>query len=385
MHSSCLPIVISRSDPFYSPRDIRCLDFIRSNIIANNPYKVDIGEQVNAVTSFLDLSPIYGSDLHQMAKVRSYNGGRLKTNPSNVMNFEHGKFMSGDYRSTETPFLMIFHSLFIRNHNNIADKLGDLNRHWDRERLFQEARRVNIAIYQKIIYKEWLHHFISKDYASFFDDVNMGYNPDVDPSTLNEFSHSAFRVFHSFLPTQFEVRSSENAVRKFNLSDLINTTDLIKSYEDLIRGLINQKMSTTGYSAEVLDKLFKNKNEIGLDLLSIDLARGRDHGIPAYHKYRRMCNVQPVNVKVYDDLESQISKSTIIQLRQTYKTVYDIDLLVGGALEQVHAKANVSDEDSGVLGPTFQCVFFEQFFRWKSGDFYFYSHNTSGFTSGECQ
>lgn len=42
------------------------------------------------------------------------------------------------------------------------------------------------------------------------------------------------------------------------------------------------------------NKLFKSYKKYGLDLLAIDIQRGRDHGIASYNNYRRYCNLKKV-------------------------------------------------------------------------------------------
>lgn len=45
-------------------------------------------------------------------------------------------------------------------HNYFADGLAAINSHWNDERLFQEARRIAIAVYQHITYNEWIPLFL---------------------------------------------------------------------------------------------------------------------------------------------------------------------------------------------------------------------------------
>lgn len=380
MHSSCLPITVSRSDPFYAPKNIKCMDFVRSSCISSNASEIGVGEKANMVTSFLDHSTIYGSDVKTVAKVRSFNGGRLKTNLRNVLPLENGNYFSGDDRVNQTPFIAVLHSLFVRNHNHLADKLANLNRHWNEEKLFQEARKINIAVYQKVIYDEWLPVFLGNKSSLKFQ--NVSYNPQIDPSTTNEFAAGAFRFLHSFIGTQFQLVGEEGKMRSINTSDSINNAGMLEYfYDDLLRGLLKQKINLVGYSPEILNKLFKNKRGDGIDLLSFDILRGRDHGVPAYYKFRKMCNMK-TNIKVFNDLAPLVTNNGITQLRQNYKSVYDVDLIVAGALEVVSAGKNSSELDLGFFGPTFECIISEQFHRFKAGDFYFHSHSGQ-FTKGE--
>lgn len=285
------------------------MGFVRSNIISNNPYRIEIGEQVNTVTSFLDLSNIYGSEYNAARKIRMFQGGKLKTNKNNILpEDENGQYFAGDDRLNQTPFLALWHSIFLRNHNRLANRLAKINIHWGDHRLFHEARRINIAIYQKILYEEWLSIFLGKNYCkkhglncdcnSLFCDHH---SYDINASTLNEFATSAFRYMHSFINSEFEIYDENfEQVNSFNLSDTITKSNMLEdNYENFIRGFLKQPINLEGYSSEVsfnfnyreidentkfltvfqiLNKFFKNKNEMGIDLLSFDIQRERDHG-----------------------------------------------------------------------------------------------------------
>jgi len=100
----------------------------------------------------------------------------------------------------------------------------------------------------------------------------------------------------------------------------------------------------------------------GLDLVAVNIQRGRDHGLPGYNKYREICTGS--KAKDWADLRKSIEPRHIEQMRRVYKSVDDIDLYLGGFLEAAH-------EDS-ILGPVFKCIIGDQFARLKKGDKFFY-------------
>ncbi|CAG0880270.1 unnamed protein product [Cyprideis torosa] len=149
VHPECLPIQLPPQDPYY-PRINQtsglpfCIPFTRSL-----PGQLTLGyrEQLNQVTAFVDASAVYGSDLCEARALRSFRGGRLATQPHPAGQKElmpvstegdeecrspRGHcFHAGDGRNSEQPGLAAIHTVFVREHNRMADQLASLNSHWD--------------------------------------------------------------------------------------------------------------------------------------------------------------------------------------------------------------------------------------------------------------
>ena len=145
----------------------KCLEFVRSQSVGSSLWK----DQLNLVTSWLDSSHVYGSFKCQSDHLRTLKGGRLKwlshplgpksfkaLLPRHATNHECNSksqlcFNAGDDRANEQPGLVAMHTLLMREHNRLAQRLEYLNPNWDDEKIFQEARKIVVAINQHITYK----------------------------------------------------------------------------------------------------------------------------------------------------------------------------------------------------------------------------------------
>uniref|UniRef100_A0A0P4WK51 Heme peroxidase n=1 Tax=Scylla olivacea TaxID=85551 RepID=A0A0P4WK51_SCYOL len=54
-------------------------------------------------------------------------------------------FFVGDERSNEHLSLTVMHVTFFREHNRLARQLGNLNPHWDDERIYQVMREASVT------------------------------------------------------------------------------------------------------------------------------------------------------------------------------------------------------------------------------------------------
>lgn len=102
------------------------------------------------------------------------------------------------------PQLAVIHTIWLREHNRIADKLAKLNSDWSDEILYQEARRIVIAEIQHITYKEWLPIVLGRRYIRAVDLIvgnshSRNYNSNDEPSVSNEAATAALRFLNSLM------------------------------------------------------------------------------------------------------------------------------------------------------------------------------------------
>jgi len=69
----------------------------------------------------------------------------------------------GDGRANEWSGLITQHTVWVREHNRIEQKLHELNPHWNGERLYQEARRIVVGEWQVAVYNEYLPTVLGAD------------------------------------------------------------------------------------------------------------------------------------------------------------------------------------------------------------------------------
>lgn len=128
-------------------------------------------QQINAVTSFMDASHIYGNTAEVQSSVRDLAGlnGKLVINRkfgdlkgksflptvgkhSGCRQSPAGDrvecFHAGDSRANEGLPLTSLHTLFHREHNRIAEALKHINGHWSPETIYQETRKIITALLQ---------------------------------------------------------------------------------------------------------------------------------------------------------------------------------------------------------------------------------------------
>lgn len=390
IHPACMPITVLNNDPFYSKYRQRCMNYVRSLAAMRPDCHFGPAEQMNQATHYLDGSMIYGTTDERAWSLRTFSNGQLSAEMKNgheylpqadkplqqcqVSSNTSACYQSGDIRVNLHPQLVVMHTLWLREHNRIAAKLALLNPHWDDEMLYQEARRIVIAEIQHITYNEWLPLVLGLKYAKKFGlqlkktGFSSDFSEDVNPSVSNSFATAAMRFRMSMIPGTIGLFDEDrNTNKSLQLKDNFNQPETIEELEhldSLVRGLATQRSHKRDlyYDSDLIQMLYKTNGQFGMDVLSLDIQRGRDHGLPGYNHYRKLCGLPAA--KSFNGFLDVMSKATVAKLKNLYAHPDDVDLLAGGMSERA--------TDDSVLGFTFRCIIAEQMLRTKKGDRFFY-------------
>lgn len=363
-------------------------------------------EQINKVTSFIDASNVYGSNVDRANSLRSFQDGKLKMNSThpgllvlnndpdvskrqpndnNGMFGDEQLFLAGDVRANEQPGLTAMHAVFANEHNRLADLIGTkfTNLPADPterdERIYQLARKIVGAEMQVVTYGEFLPALLG-DFAPRAE--SFGYQSELDASITQTFSHALFRFGHSMSTSELQLVNQDGSTEdSLELRDgFFNPSFLKDDSENLdrvLRGLSSQlaEENDLQFVDEIRDFLFGPPGAGGLDLMALDIQRGRDHGLPSYNETRRSYLLSEV-LNVTDITASEDVRALLVEAYgliapedlqsedMVDPNIENIDLIVG-ALAEDHLNGTS-------VGELVLTVVADQFARLRDGDrFYF--------------
>jgi peroxidase len=375
-------IPVPAGDPWFDPNNTGSATIAFSRAVFVFTEDMPWREQPNELTHFIDASNVYGSDPVKAWWLREGVGGRLKVSShssGDLMPFGDGvvdndngpfgsdpttMFVAGDIRSNEQSGLASIHTLWVREHNRLADALAAANPSWTDEDVYQRARSVVSALMQVVTYNEFLPALLGDNALPNYS----GYNPDVNPSILNEFTASAYRVGHTMLSSEIlRLDETQQVIPQGNLllrNMFFNPSIILDNggIEPILRGLTTANMQRidTRVIDDVRNMLFGPPGSGGLDLVSLNIQRGRDHGLPDYNTVRAAFGL-PAKTSF-----AQITSDPDVQagLAAAYGDTTDMDLWPG-LLAEDHVPG-------AAVGETLRAILTEQFTRLRDGDRFFY-------------
>ena len=170
-----------------------------------------------------------------------------------------------------------------------------------------------------------------------------------------------------------EVHYERKATKMIPLSETFFNPELVYvpgGLDKFLVGLATQPRQKFDniFTEQVTNHLFQPKNHsFGMDLVALNLQRGRDHGLPGYNAFRELCGLK--RVTDFDYFNDFIPIKIVERLKLIYDHVDDVDMFIGGISE--------TPVPGALLGPTFQCIVGDQFKRLQHGDRFYYDNSVN--------
>lgn len=361
-------------DPFATGTEViglsRSVYDVATGVDAANPR-----EQMNGITAWIDGSNVYGSDTERATALRANDGtGRMAVTeteegdllPFNVDGFANAGgpsdtlFLAGDIRANEQVALTAMHTLFVREHNRLAKRIAKRDRDLSGDDIYEQARRLVGAEIQAITFREFLPALLGPGAVSPYP----GYDETVDSRIRNVFSTASYRYGHSQLSStllRLDRRGNEVSEGHLALRDAFFSPSRLTDeggIDPILRGLGSQVAQAVDPLVvdDVRNFLFGPPGSGGFDLVSLNIQRGRDHGLPSYNDVREAYGLaRKVSfAEVTDEAAMQL------RLADAYGDVDSIDVWVGGLAEDASG--------GGLVGELIGAVVAEQFMALRDGD-----------------
>ncbi|MDO8981762.1 MAG: peroxidase family protein [Afipia sp.] len=396
------------------------------------------------------------------------NPGNGSTEYDNELLDAH--FIAGDGRANENIGLTAVHHVFHAEHNRLVQHTKDvvlasgdlafINEwlatdlpnlaaipttqagldalNWDGERLFQAAKFGTEMQYQHLVFEEFARK-IQPNINVFL--VPDGFDVTIDPSIVAEFAHVVYRFGHSMLTESIDrldpnfVANDIGLIEGFLNPLQFHNNGTNAAVDDgiaagaIIRGMTRQ----VGNEIDefVTSALRNNLLGLPLDLATINLARGRDTGVPSLNEARSQfytATNQDVLLKPYESwvdfaghLKHEASIINFIAAYGTHSLITDQDTIDGkrdaaltlitgvsvgglavqgdavdflngtGAYGAATGLGGLNDVDlwigglaeaimpfGGMLGSTFNFVFEMQMEKLQNGDRFYYLQRLDG-------
>jgi hypothetical protein len=268
--------------------------------------------------------------------------------------------------------LSTFHTLFAREHNVLCDELQRHYPIWSDDRVYHTARLIVSALIAKIHTVEWTPAILAtpqidialrnnwygpaaKDWATklglwLLDAQSSVGIPKTKPEhhgapySLTEDFVTVYRL-HPLLPDDYVFRdhaSGQQIDSRFFADIQGRETDNEMRRIGLANALYSFGIAHPGaitlHNYPNALRQFNRDGEL-IDLAVVDLVRTRRRGVPRYNDFR--ANLHKPRIKRWEDLTDD--PKSVSQLREVYRTIDEVDTMVGLFAEPVPMGFGFSD------------------------------------------
>ncbi|XP_035268543.1 prostaglandin G/H synthase 2 [Anguilla anguilla] len=207
----------------------------------------------------VDLSHIYGGNLERQHKLRLFKDGKLKFQvvdgevyPPTVkevqvdMHYpphvpEEHRFAVGHEAFGLIPGLMMYATIWLREHNRVCDVLKQEHPTWDDERLFQTTRLILIGETIKIVIEDYVQHLSGYHFKLKFD-PELLFNQRFQYQNRISSEFNTLYHWHPLMPDAFHIQDQVYSYKQFLFNNSVVTDhgihNLAESFTKQIAGRV---------------------------------------------------------------------------------------------------------------------------------------------------
>lgn len=271
------------------------------------------------------------------AEFRDTNGNPvldspLGLKPEDRTGYERQIFAVGGDRVNATPAVCMINTLFLREHNRLAEKLAEMNPGWDDERVFQTARNIVTVMFIKVVIEDYINH-ISSACLKLKADPSAAWKAIWNRPNWMTIEFALLYRWHSLIPDTTLWNGATIEGGKMLLDNrYLTEIGLVKAFQSVSA----QKATALGLfnTAAFLEEVEKRA-----------IQQGRDNRVASYNDYR-----VAMGMKRVDDF-AQITAEPTRQdaLKSLYGTPDRVEFYVGLFAEDVNVNTPMPSMIGGMV------------------------------------
>jgi hypothetical protein len=324
-------------------------------------------------THWWDGSQVYGRDPRFAEALRTGEHGKLKIDERGLIPEEVESHV--DLTGVAGNFwvrLALLHSLFMREHNAICDRLHETHPELSDDELYDKARLVVAALMAKIHTTDWTPAIIAHPTTvkalrtNWWGLEGEGLDTTLgrltsnevlrgipgSPTALHGVPYSLTEEFvcvyrmHPLIPDEYRFRSlaDDKLLQELTLPE-VGVQHVRERLTEMSMADALYSFGTSHPGAITLHNFprflqdFHRADGSHVDLASIDVVRVRERGVPRYNEFRRLLHLKP-----FDTFEAMAdTPEQADDLRRVYSDPEQVDTMVGMYAERKPKSFGFSD------------------------------------------
>ncbi|CAL8349809.1 prostaglandin G/H synthase 2 [Gadus morhua] len=289
----------------------------------------------------VDLNHVYGDNLERQHKLRLHKDGKLKYQdidgdmyPPTVASVgaemhypphvpEEQRLAVGHEAFGLVPGLIMYATLWLREHNRVCDVLRGVHPDWDDERLFQTTRLILIGETIKIVIEDYVQHLSGYNFKLKFD-PELLFNQRFQYQNRISSEFNTLYHWHPLMPEAFHIEEQVYSYKQFVFNTSVVTNhgigNLVDSFTKQVSGRVAGGRNVPGALLHVAMKSIENARKMRYKSLNA---------------YRKRFSMKPYSS--FQDLTGETEMAAVLE--EMYGHVDAVELYPGLLVEKPRPNA----------------------------------------------